>query len=262
VSINPIDREQLREQFRTATPFPNVCIDDFLDEDFAGEIARSFPSFHEAQGVGKTFAGVNEKNKVQVRDPAQFPPSIKKLNDMLADPAFLEMLSYATGIADLRADEKLVGGGIHETTRSGHLDVHVDFNVLKDRQWHRRLNIIIFFNKAWQDEWGGRLELWDANVKQCVHSFQPLFNRCVIFQTSEISYHGVTGVMCPDGVSRKSFAAYYYTEEAPQGWDGRTHTTLFKARPDEKMKGRLLMPAERMRHALTRKMRALKQKFT
>ncbi len=261
MSIRPLDRESLRQQFRTATPFPNVCIDNFLDPAFADDIALSFPSFSEAQGVGKTFTAVNEKGKVQVRDVSKFPPAVKRLNDMLAEPAFLETLSYAAEIPELLADDQLIGGGIHETTRAGHLDVHVDFNYLKDRQWHRRLNIIIFFNRTWQDEWGGRLELWDKDVKQCVHSFQPIFNRCVIFATSDISYHGVTAVTCPPGESRKSFAAYYYTREAPPGYNGVNHSTLFRARPGEQVKGRLLMPAERIANTFMSKMRRIKNKL-
>jgi len=261
VSIRPLDRDELRHQFRTATPFPNVCIDNFLDENFAEEVAASFPSFHEAQHVGKTFTAVNEKGKVQVRDVSHFPPAIRRLNDILADPQFLELLSYAAEIPNLLADDQLIGGGIHETTRSGHLDVHVDFNFLNDRQWHRRLNIITFFNKGWRDEWGGRLELWDKDVKHCVHSFQPIFNRCVIFATSEISFHGVTAVMCPPGESRKSFAAYYYTREAPPGYNGMNHSTLFRARPNEQVKGKLLMPAERVANTFMNKVRRIKKKL-
>ena len=32
------------------------------------------------------------------------------------------------------------------------------------------------------------------------------------------------------------------TKEAPAGWDGSAHTTIFKARPNEVLKGKVLMP--------------------
>ena len=250
--INPIDREALRRQFQSARPFPFFKIDNFLREDFAEEVYQSFPSYEEAIEVGKTFKGVNEKGKVQVTDSTTFAEPVRRLNEALATPEFLDLLSYVTGMPNLLADDQLVGGGIHQTGPRGHLDVHVDFNYIKERDLHRRLNILIYFNKDWQDQWGGNIELWDQDVKNCAHSFSPVFNRCVVFETNEISYHGVSAVQCPPGQSRKSFAAYYYTREAPAHWTGKAHDTIFRARPDEKFKGRILMPAEKVSKLFTR----------
>src|SRR5205823_4330439 len=171
-----------------------------------------------------------------------FPEPIAALNRALAAPEFCDLLSQVFKIPGLLPDEQLVGGGMHQTGPRGHLDVHVDFNYIEKRQLHRRLNILIYFNKDWRPEWGGNIELWDKNVKFCHQSLSPIFNRCVVFATNEISFHGVTAVNCPAGGSRKSFAAYYYTREAPAHWDGRSHSTIFKARPDEVLKGAVLMP--------------------
>ena len=91
---------------------------------------------------------------------------------------------------------------------------------------------------------GGNIELWNKDVTMCEHSFSPDFNRCVVFITNEISFHGVTAVKCPDDRTRKSFAAYYYTKAAPAGWTGESHSTIFKARPNEILKGTVLMPLE------------------
>lgn len=240
--INPIDREALRTQFRTATPFPHICIDDFLEPGFAERVAASFPSLDEARKLGHEFKALNERRKVQITDASKFAPPVAELNAMLASQEFLDLIEYVTGIPRPLADAALVGGGIHETGSRGHLDVHVDFNYIKDRDLHRRLNILVYFNKNWQPEWGGNIEMWDPEVKVCHHSFSPVFNRCVLFETSDISYHGVSAVTCPEGASRKSFAAYYYTKEAPAYWTGESHTTIFKARPNEVVKGKVLMP--------------------
>jgi hypothetical protein len=250
--INPIDKDALRSQFQNAIPFPFFCIDNFLREDFADEVPASFPDYGQAREVGKEFSGVNEKGKVQVTDSNLFAPPVQRLNEALAAPDFLSLLSHVTGMPNLLADDQLVGGGIHQTGPRGHLDVHVDFNYIKDRDLHRRLNILVYFNKDWQPEWGGNIELWDEDVKTCVHSISPIFNRCVVFETNEISYHGVSAVKCPPDRSRKSFAAYYYTREAPAHWTGKFHDTIFRARPDEKWKGRVLMPLERVGKFATR----------
>jgi hypothetical protein len=257
--IKPIDRDALRQQVRAAEPFPFFHIDGFLEDECAERIHAAFPSFEEVSKIGRAFNAVNERGKVQVTDASVFPEPIAELNRALASPDFLGLLSYVFDIPRLLADDQLVGGGIHETGPRGHLDVHVDFNYIEERQLHRRLNILVYFNKGWQPEWGGNIELWDREVRECRHSFSPIFNRCVVFQTSEISFHGVSAVRCPEGVSRKSFAAYYYTREAPATWTGESHTTIFKARPDELLKGNVLMPVEKAGRWMTDTLRSIKK---
>ena len=242
--INPIDRDELRERVRSAAPFPFFAIDNFLDESFAERVLAAFPTFKEAEKVGVIFHTVNQMSKVQMTDASKFAEPVAELNRQLAAPEFLDLLSHVFDIPKLLPDDELEGGGIHQTGPRGILDVHIDFNYIRDRELHRRLNILIYFNKNWDPSWGGNIELWDKEVKTCHHSFVPIFNRCVVFETSEISYHGVTAVKCPEGRSRKSFAAYYYTKEAPAHWTGESHSTIFKARPNELIKGKVLMPLE------------------
>lgn len=244
--LNELNPDDLRQRFSTATPFPSICIDNFLEKEFADAVHNSFPSFEEVRKIGRGFNAVNERGKFQLTDAASFPDAISKLHQVLASPDFLEILGRMSGYDDILADEQLVGGGVHQTGPRGHLDVHVDFNFIKERKLHRRLNILVFFNKDWREEWGGRLELWDDKVKTCHHSFLPLFNRCVIFETSDISYHGVTAVTCPEDYARKSFAAYYYTQEPDANFDEDGHSTIFRARPNEHIKRTVFMPLERL----------------
>ncbi len=243
--INEVDREALREQVRSSEPFPFFYLDNFLEESFAREVEASFPPLDEARELGHEFKAVNERNKIQIQDSSKFQPSLQKLNEVLASPEWRELVADVMGIPGLSADPDLIGGGIHETSGHGHLDVHVDFNYVASKGLYRRVNILVYFNSDWREEWGGNVELWDADVKNCVHSFQPVFNRCVVFATSDISFHGVTAVTCPDGKARKSFAAYYYTPEPFEGWQGEHNSTVFKARPNEHMKA-MLMPLERL----------------
>jgi 2-oxoglutarate-Fe(II)-dependent oxygenase superfamily protein len=248
--VNPIDAAALRARAAAATPFPFVVLDDFLEPEFARAVAEAFPVFEEAERIGRSFATVNEQQKVQITDAALFPAPISNLHELLASPSWLETIGELMNVPDLLADPQLVGGGMHETGPHGRLDVHVDFDYVAERQLHRRLNILVYFNPDWDSAWGGDLELWDRDVRQCVHRFAPLFNRCVIFATSDRSFHGVTALRCPAGVVRKSFAAYYYTRQAPPAWDGKPHPTRFRARPDERLKGAVLMPGERGVRAL------------
>lgn len=242
--VNPIDLQAFKSRITNAVPFPHVCVDNFLEESFANEIYGAFPSFKEARAIGKEFDSVNEKFKIQITNSATFAPPIARLNQLLASPDFVAWMSDAFDIPNVLADADLVGGGIHETNSGGRLDVHVDFNYVERKKWHRRLNILIYFNKDWREDYGGYLEFWDKDVKNRFGYFAPVFNRFCAFATSEISFHGVTPLTCPSNVVRRSFATYYYTTEAPVGWDGKVHSTIFKARPEEWMRRSVLMPAE------------------
>jgi len=257
--INPFDQKEFKEKLLSTEPFPYFCIDNFLDEDFANEVYESFPSFQEAQNLGREFDAVNEKRKVQITDSSKFPPAIKKLSDLLASDEYVKMWSELTDVPNLIMDASLTGGGIHETNSGGHLDVHVDFNYNDEMQSYRRLNILIYFNKDWKEEYGGYLDVWDKDIKKCYGSFEPKFNRACGFLTSEISFHGVTPLTCPPEVMRKSFATYYYTKEMPESWEGEKHSTIFKARPTEWAKGKVLMPIENVARSTNRKFHMIKQ---
>ena len=251
--------DEYRDRFQSAEPFPHIVFEDFLAGDWAQRVAKSYPSFGDACKQGKVFESVNEHLKLQISDSSRFPAETLELHETLASPEFLDRLSYISGIPSLIADPELAGGGIHQTGPHGRLDVHVDFNFQDDRQIHRRLNILVYLNPEWREDWGGRLELWDEDVKRCYASLPPILNRCVIFATSEKSFHGVTALECPEDRARQSFAAYYYTKEPPPGWDGKAHCTVFRARPDEKVKKYFSMPAEKLVHALQGSYDSLKQ---
>jgi Rps23 Pro-64 3,4-dihydroxylase Tpa1-like proline 4-hydroxylase len=257
--LNEIDIDALRLQMASSSAFPYFCVDNFLDDAFANEVHDAFPSYADAEKIGETFKAVNEKMKIQIADSSKFPPSILKLHELLASQEFVDAMSEMTGIKNLIADPALLGGGIHETNSGGHLDVHIDFNYDKRSLLHRRLNILIYFNKDWPEEYGGYLDLWDKDVKECQGRFAPIFNRAVGFVTSEVSWHGVTPITCPSDKFRKSFAVYYYTKEAPEGWDGTAHSTMFKAWPTEYWKGNVAMPAEALARAARDTVNSAKQ---
>jgi hypothetical protein len=257
--INRLDRDDLRQKFKSAKPFPHVVIENLLVPGAAEEVAASFPSFERARELGFGFNAVNEQRKIQITEAAKFPEPVRRLQEAISSPQFLADLEFITGIPNLLADDLLEGGGMHLTGAGGRLDVHVDFNVLEKRKLFRRLNILLYLNPTWQADWGGQIELWDKDVKTCHLSSQPSLNRCVIFETSDISYHGVTPIRAPDDVVRQSFAAYYYTREAPAKWDGSAHSTIFKARPDETIRKYVHMPVEKIRRQISAQIHKSKQ---
>jgi hypothetical protein len=148
---------------------------------------------------------------------------------------------------------------MHVTGAGGRLDVHVDFNYIESRKLHRRLNLLLYLNLSWDEQWGGHIQLWNKDVTTCEAAFAPALNRCVIFETSDISFHGVTPVTPAAPYPRQSFATYYYTRETPPHWKGAAHSTIFKARPDEKLRRYVFMPAEGLQRRFSRSLQQVKQ---
>ena len=68
--------------------------------------------------------------------------------------------------------------------------MHVDFNIDRKLRLDRRLNLLVYLNFDWKEEWGGSLELWDKEVKVKYKSYLPIANRVVLFSTTDTSFHG------------------------------------------------------------------------
>jgi Rps23 Pro-64 3,4-dihydroxylase Tpa1-like proline 4-hydroxylase len=148
----------------------------------------------------------------------------------LNSTTFLGWLEQVTAIPNLTSDEDLFGGGLHQSIAGAFLNVHVDYNIHPKTKLHRRLNVLVYMNKDWRNEYEGHLELWNiaGEKKQLLAKFPPTFNNCVIFETNEISYHGhPKPLRTPPDVSRKSLATYYYTSTRPQHEITGEHNTIY-----------------------------------
>ena len=153
--------------------------------------------------------------------------------DFLNSDKFLKSLETLTGIKNLISDKTLYGGGLHQIKRGGKSDIHADFNMHKQFGWHRRVNLILYLNKEWKEEYNGCLELWDKEMKNPIKKIKPGFNVMAIFKTDEYSFHGHPEPLeCPEDVTRKSIALYYYTKEPPEHI-ADTHSTRYMKRPSD-----------------------------
>jgi hypothetical protein len=214
---------------RTAEPFPHTVIDGFLDSGLLQRVTAEFAAMDRSNWRRSNNA--NER-KLSTEDPSRFGPYTTKIISALNSGPFLEFLERLTGVGGLMADPYLRGGGLHEIEPGGKLGVHADFNLYERLKVYRRLNLLLYLNTAWQDSWGGHLEMWTSDGKTKVKSVAPMFNRAVIFDTSNKSYHGHPHPLaCPEGESRKSIALYYYTADYPYQEDLAPHSTLFVTTP-------------------------------
>jgi len=218
-----------------AHPFPNTYFDDFFDEKMLTRVLEEFPDMQKKPDL--KFDTPNEK-KLASKGEYRFGTVTKSFMHFLNSQPFLEFLSELTGIDKLIPDPYFEGAGCHQIMPGGMLKVHADFNKNRFLGLDRRLNILIYLNKDWEDSYGGHFELWDRRMTKCEKKILPIFNRMALFSTTSFSYHGHPNPLtCPTDRSRKSLALYYYTngrpkEEVESGLE--KHDTLFKYRSEDK----------------------------
>lgn len=215
--------------YRSNAPFPHIVIDNFLPENVLEMVLEDFPTPESKHWTAYT--NVTENGKLASRNYSDIPSRIRFVLDSLNTAPFLRFLESLTGIEGLIPDPYYEGGGMHQTGRGGWLSIHVDFNRYKKLNLYRHINVIVYLNKEWKEEYGGHLELWDNKMKHCIKKVAPIFNRCVIFTTSENSHHGhPEPLTCPEGITRKSLAWYYYTTESSKTKHIHDHSTVYKPR--------------------------------
>ena len=218
-----------RQNYQSATPFPHIVIDHFLPLKVAERILSEFPKIDAIPWNVKV--GANFK-KLTCNQLVHLSPFLCEVLLEFNSPQFLSFLEQVTGIQQLVADPEFAGGGLHQITRGGFLKIHADFNVHPTLKLDRRINVLLYLNQDWHEEYGGHLELWDKKMSRCIQKIAPLFNRCVIFNTTDFSYHGhPEPLMCPPDQTRKSIALYYYTAGRPEGEKSSPHSTLYQKRP-------------------------------
>jgi len=197
-----------------AAPFPNIHFKDFFDAEMLDEILAEFPDL--TKGDQLKYKNPNE-DKLASRGEYKFGPKLKAFMHFMNSQPFLEFLQELTNIEEpLIPDPYFEGGGCHESTEGGFLKVHADFNKNRRTGLDRRLNVLVYLNKDWEESYGGHFELWNEDMTQCVTKVKPDFNTMAIFSTTDFSYHGLPDpITCPPDRSRRSLALYYYTNGRP-----------------------------------------------
>ena len=229
--VNPIylseeKKKEIRNAFNSAQPCKHVALPGFLLNEVADTLYENFPKLDTLNVKRKS---INE-NKSEEYHLDRYHPQFNELRDFLNSPEMYKWISDVTGIEGMSSTYDSLGSGIHQGGPGSFVDVHVDINMNPAAKLHRRINLLIYLNKHWKDEYGGALEFWDKDVKNCVSNVMPYFNQAAIMVTDETSYHGCAKINIPDNESRKSFYCYYYT---PASKDFVYRDSRFKSRPDE-----------------------------
>jgi Rps23 Pro-64 3,4-dihydroxylase Tpa1-like proline 4-hydroxylase len=218
--------ERYAEQYQSGRPYHYIGIDDFLPYHILEKVRQEAISVDEKP---PEYSSPQEHLKASY-NPDELPHYTRLVFNALNSQSFIRFLEEMTGIDGLIPDPYFKGGGIHRTSNGGYLGIHADFNHHKQMNLERRLNVLIYLNPDWSEEYGGAFEVWTSDMKERVASFAPKMGRMCCFSTSSTSMHGnPEPVNHPDGTPRISIALYYYTAT----WTDShvAHSTLFRPRP-------------------------------
>ncbi|MBV9389779.1 MAG: 2OG-Fe(II) oxygenase [Chroococcidiopsidaceae cyanobacterium CP_BM_ER_R8_30] len=222
-----LEVEKFSLLFRTAIPFPHVVIDNFLNESVAEKLVEEFPrisSMHRCHHY--LFA-----NKYELSSWSSLSNSFYILHQELLSNQFSSFICKISG-ESLFIDAE-VYGDLQQANNGGFLDMHADSNLHPIREnWIHRLNLMIYLNKNWRQEYGGHLQL-KSNLEEIGKKFAPVFNRCVIMLSSDTTYHGYTRLNIPNDMTRKSIVIHFYKQEALNKVPFRKMTTWM---PEKQLK--------------------------
>jgi Rps23 Pro-64 3,4-dihydroxylase Tpa1-like proline 4-hydroxylase len=223
-----VDPATLREAYASARPFPHVVLDGLFPDDLLDGVVSVFPRADDP--AWSRFENPQEKKLGNYRRLMDTNERIQRFLAALNSPEMLDFLETLTGIDGLIPDPYFSGGALHQIVPGGFLEVHADFNWHPRLKLDRRLNVLIYLNHDWKQEYGGALELWSRDMSGPEKAVLPLFNRTVVFSTTDSSFHGHPHPLaCPEPMTRKSVSLYYYSNGRPASEKSEPHDTLFPA---------------------------------
>lgn len=210
---------ELQTEFLSAAPFNHVVIDNFFTPETVDALIAEFPAYDSS--VWNAHYNNAIENKKACNHWDKFPKTTYAVLHYLCGTGFENIVSEITGHQGVQADVGLHGGGWHAHTTAGNLNIHLDYSIHPKLQLERHYNLIVYLTPDWNPEWGGGLELWShddktGRAKQLEKLVVNKFNRAVLFDTTQNSWHGLPAKLnCPEGVVRQSLAVYYVTEPDP-----------------------------------------------
>ncbi len=211
--LERLDREMdtLRQTFEAAKPFPHLTLDGFFDAEILDQVDAEFPEAGNRDWI--TWDNENEIKQTS-RGLMDLGPMTQLLLLQLNSAPFLARIEEITGIKGLVWDPLFHGAGLHESHRGGWLNIHADWTGHPTLPMIRRLNLIIYLNKNWEKDWKGALTLQDPEGAHADVDVEPVFNRAVLFPTTEHTLHGFPDpLQCPANRSRRSISVYYWSAD-------------------------------------------------
>ena len=219
-------------------------MDNFLPIDLAKKCLSSFPSINDSIWEHEHDNDIEVKSRTTWTSEFDIPDNIIDAVKILNGANLLRAFSEVFNIQKLLPDAYYTGGGLNIMQKGGLLGVHVDGNYHDASGLNRRLNTLLYLNPKWNKNWGGELSLYDRSGKKIIKKIAPIFNRLIVFDTNDYSFHGIPEPLnFPLDESRKSIILYYYTKEsrpANQSITEMPHSALWVKRSLKDKRGNSL----------------------
>jgi len=222
-------------------PYKHLVIDNFLNDSLAQLCLENFPNLDSPCWEHANDEDIEIKYRTRWQSEFDIPDGIIDAVRILNGADFLRAVSSLFNIQKLIPDPYFSGGGLNVTRKYGLLDVHVDGNYHDATGLNRRMNAILYLNPGWKPDWGGEFGVYDEDGNKCVKKIEPLFNRLVVFDSHDKSWHGLPDpVNFPENSPRRSIILYYYTKESrpdSQVVIDEPHSALWKKREFKDKRG-------------------------
>lgn len=225
-----------------SSPFKHLVIDNFFEKELIEECFKNFPDMSDDNWEFANDEDIEIKYRSKWNSEFDIPEGVIDVIRIMNGADFLKSVSEIFKIKKLIPDPYFTGGGLNVTKRGGLLDVHIDGNYHDATGLNRRLNALLYLNKKWTRKFGGEFGLYDKKGKKCLKKIAPIFNRLIIFDTHDFSWHGLPNpINFPEDNPRKSILLYYYTKEpraANQTVIKSPHSALWRKKGRKDKKGK------------------------
>jgi Rps23 Pro-64 3,4-dihydroxylase Tpa1-like proline 4-hydroxylase len=233
-NISTLIVNSLKENFETIQAQYQVSkdtigyfyIDNLLPPQLADEIANRFP------------LESNFSFKKNIRERKYVSAQMNHHNELIEEVLFafqednvVNIVAEICGLKSVKTDDNLYAGGISLMKYQNYLRPHLDNSHDKNRNEWRVLNLLYYVTPNWQSEDGGSLELWNRGLDNLPKIIPSYFNRLVVMQTDETSWHSVSEITSKDK-SRKCISNYYFSNIKPEK-STDFHITTFRNPKDK-----------------------------
>jgi len=216
---------QINKSVINTYPFEHVIVDNFLPISNAQEFYQGVMRIKTEQQT-QIYDHPDNGTKYQFGQETG-NPHLKFLLGVFGSAGLSTVIAKHFDFEqELHPDPTFDGGGVTFSPPGTFLRYHCDFNYSSNTEQYRVINAILYLNYNYESHLGGHLHLIDPQSDTVEVTVEPVFNRCVIFKTSENSPHGVS--RNNQDFTRVSFNSYFYADQPLLSTQTSPHKTLWK----------------------------------